>query len=43
MADLVLDRKIDMIIAANVAATRAAAGATNTIPIVMLAVGQLES
>ena len=37
MADLV-DRKIDMIVAANVAATRAAAHATKTIPIVMLAV-----
>ena len=37
MADLV-DRKIDMILAANVAATRAAARATKTIPIVMLAV-----
>lgn len=37
MADLV-DRKIDMILAANVAATRAAAKATTTIPIVMLAV-----
>jgi putative tryptophan/tyrosine transport system substrate-binding protein len=37
MADLV-DRKIDIILAANVAATRAAAGATKTIPIVMLAV-----
>jgi len=37
IADL-LDRKVDMILAANVAATRAAAKATNTIPIVMLAV-----
>ena len=37
MADLV-DRKIDMILAANVAATRAAVRATKTIPIVMLAV-----
>jgi putative ABC transport system substrate-binding protein len=37
MADLV-DRKIDVIAAANVAATRAAAKATKTIPIVMLAV-----
>jgi putative ABC transport system substrate-binding protein len=37
MADLV-DRKIDIILAANVAATRAAAKATTTIPIVMLAV-----
>jgi putative ABC transport system substrate-binding protein len=37
MADLV-DRKIDIILAANVAATRAAAEATTTIPIVMLAV-----
>src|SRR6476660_9855626 len=37
MADLV-DRKIDMIIAANVAATRAAVGATKTITIAMLAV-----
>jgi putative tryptophan/tyrosine transport system substrate-binding protein len=37
MADLV-DRKVDMILAANVAATRAAAKATKTIPIVMLAV-----
>jgi putative ABC transport system substrate-binding protein len=37
MADLV-DRKVDMILAANVAATRAAAEATKTIPIVMLAV-----
>jgi ABC-type uncharacterized transport system substrate-binding protein len=37
MADLV-DRKVDMIIAANVAATRAAAQATKSIPIVMLAV-----
>ena len=37
MADLV-DRKVDMILAANVAATRAAARATKTIPIVMLAV-----
>jgi len=35
MADLV-DRKVD-ILAANVAATRAAANATKTIPIVMLA------
>jgi putative ABC transport system substrate-binding protein len=37
MAELV-DRKIDIIAAANVAATRAAAKATKTIPIVMLAV-----
>jgi putative ABC transport system substrate-binding protein len=37
MADLV-DRKIDLIAAANVAATRAAAKATRTIPIVMLGV-----
>jgi putative ABC transport system substrate-binding protein len=37
IADL-LDRKVDMILAANVAATRAAAKATKTIPIVMLAV-----
>src|SRR5215813_15221574 len=37
MAELV-DRKIDVILAANVAATVAAARATNTIPIVMLAV-----
>jgi putative ABC transport system substrate-binding protein len=37
MADLV-DRKVDLILAANVAATRAAAKATKTIPIVMLAV-----
>src|SRR5450432_4046037 len=37
MADLV-DRKVDMILAANVAATRAATKATKTIPIVMLAV-----
>jgi putative ABC transport system substrate-binding protein len=37
MTELV-DRKIDIIAAANVAATRAAAKATNTIPIVMLAV-----
>jgi putative ABC transport system substrate-binding protein len=37
MADLV-DRKVDVILAANVAATRAAAQATKTIPIVMLAV-----
>src|ERR1035437_3594356 len=37
MADLV-DRKIDIILAANVAASRAAAKATKTIPIVMLAV-----
>lgn len=37
LADLV-ERKIDMILAANVAATRAAASATRTIPIVMLAV-----
>jgi putative tryptophan/tyrosine transport system substrate-binding protein len=37
MADLV-DRKVDMILAANVAATRAAATATKTIPIVMMAV-----
>ena len=35
MADL-LDRKVDVILAANVAATRAAAKATKTIPIVML-------
>jgi putative tryptophan/tyrosine transport system substrate-binding protein len=33
-----LDRKIDIILAANVAATRAAARATKTIPIVMMAV-----
>jgi putative tryptophan/tyrosine transport system substrate-binding protein len=33
-----LDRKVDIILAANVAATRAAARATKTIPIVMLAV-----
>lgn len=33
-----IDRKVDIIIAANVAATRAAARATRTIPIVMLAV-----
>jgi putative ABC transport system substrate-binding protein len=37
MADLV-DRKVDMILAANVAATQAAATATKTIPIVMMAV-----
>src|SRR5262249_26343855 len=37
MADLVA-RKVDIILAANVAATVAAARATNTIPIVMLAV-----
>src|SRR5262245_32311483 len=37
MADLV-GRRVDMILAANVAATRAAAKATKTIPIVMLAV-----
>jgi putative ABC transport system substrate-binding protein len=37
MVNLV-DRKVDMILAANVAATRAAAKATKTIPIVMLAV-----
>ena len=37
IADLV-DRKVDMILAANVAATRAAATATKTIPIVMMAV-----
>ena len=37
MVDLV-DRKVDVILAANVAATRAAAKATKTIPIVMLAV-----
>jgi putative ABC transport system substrate-binding protein len=37
MADLV-DRKVDIILAANVAATRAAAKATKTIPIVMMAV-----
>ena len=37
MAELV-DRKVDIIVAANVAATRAAAKATKTIPIVMLAV-----
>ena len=37
MADLV-DGKVDLILAANVAATRAAAKATKTIPIVMLAV-----
>jgi putative tryptophan/tyrosine transport system substrate-binding protein len=37
IADL-LDRKVDIILAANVAATRAAAKATKTIPIVMLAV-----
>jgi len=33
-----LDRKIDIILAANVAATRAAARATKTIPVVMMAV-----
>lgn len=37
MAEL-LDRKVDVILAANVAATRAAAQATRTVPIVMLAV-----
>jgi putative tryptophan/tyrosine transport system substrate-binding protein len=37
IADL-LDRKVDIILAPNVAATRAAAKATKTIPIVMLAV-----
>ena len=37
MAELV-DQKVDMILAANVAATVAAAKATNTIPIVMMAV-----
>jgi putative ABC transport system substrate-binding protein len=37
MADLV-DRKVDVILAANVAATRAAARTTKTIPIVMMAV-----
>jgi putative tryptophan/tyrosine transport system substrate-binding protein len=37
IADLV-DRRVDMILAANVAATRVAAKATKTIPIVMLAV-----
>jgi len=37
VADLI-DRKVDIIVAANVAATVAAARATNTIPIVMLAV-----
>lgn len=37
MADLV-DQKVDIILAANVAATRAAANATKTTPIVMLAV-----
>jgi len=37
VAELV-ERKVDMILAANVAATRAAARATKTIPIVMLAV-----
>src|SRR4051794_21148444 len=37
MAELV-NRKVDVILAANVAATVAAAKATNTIPIVMLAV-----
>lgn len=37
MVDL-LDRKVDVILAANVAATRAAAQATRTVPIVMLAV-----
>jgi putative ABC transport system substrate-binding protein len=37
LADLV-DRKVDLILAANVAATRAAAKATKMIPIVMLAV-----
>jgi putative tryptophan/tyrosine transport system substrate-binding protein len=37
MADMV-DRKVDIIIAANVAATQAAAKATKNIPIVMLAV-----
>lgn len=33
-----IDRKVDIILAANVAATRAAARATKTIPIVMMAV-----
>jgi len=37
VADL-LDKKVDIILAANVAATRAAAQATKTVPIVMLAV-----
>lgn len=37
VAELV-ERKVEIILAANVAATRAAARATNTIPIVMLAV-----
>jgi putative ABC transport system substrate-binding protein len=37
IADLV-DRKVDLILAANVAATRAAAKATTTMPIVMLAI-----
>jgi putative ABC transport system substrate-binding protein len=37
MADLV-NRKVDMILAANVAATMAAANASKTVPIVMLAV-----
>src|SRR5262245_59972044 len=37
VADLV-DRRVDMILAANVAATRASAKATKTIPIVILAV-----
>lgn len=37
MADLV-NRKVDVILAANVAATRAAARSTQTIPIVMMAV-----
>jgi putative tryptophan/tyrosine transport system substrate-binding protein len=37
VADLV-DRKVDVILAANVAATRAAANATTSIPIVMMAV-----
>jgi len=37
MADLT-NRKVSIIVAANVAATVAAAKATNTIPVVMLAV-----
>src|SRR5215467_10296532 len=37
LADL-LDQKVDIILAANVAATRAAAQATKTIPVVMMAV-----
>jgi putative ABC transport system substrate-binding protein len=37
VADLI-DQKVDLILAANVAATRAAAKATKTIPIIMLAV-----